>query len=256
MALREVEAEMGLPPTQMDILDDEVEDERIGGDDEIAGTSLRPITLIDPTAGTRGPTTPSATGGWTSASASSVPTRTPVPLESTRLKSNGPSLEETQWRASQGQPVSMQTTPADETPQEKRSSWWKIAIGVVVLALVAGVVVVVLRLGQPGTLTGVNESGGASTSAPQNPIGNPLPPTPESVDGTITPDGTQVTFTWVNPDPKPGDMYRWTLNDADEVHTTDQTQVSVPYEGKVVCISVQTIRSGVGSARQGKACYV
>jgi len=256
MALREVEAELGLPPTQMDILDDQMEEERGSGDNDIIGTSLRPITLIDPTASVRQPTTPSTTGGWTPATASSVPTRTPVPLESTRLKSGG--LEETQWRASasvpQTQPQPVAQPVVEEAPEEKKAAWWKIAIGVVILALIAGIVIVVITSGNTGTPTGVNESGGSSTSVPQNPVGNALPPTIKTVDGDHSADGTQAIFTWVNPDPQPGDMYRWVLTSTNEVNTTDQTEVSVPYEGKVVCITVQIIRSGVGSARATQGC--
>jgi len=252
MALREVEAELGLPPTQMDILDDQEEEDRSGGDGDLVGTSLRPITLIDPTADH-----PTVTEAWPTVPSVPMSTRSTERLEPTQLKS-GP-VQETMLRA----PVMAQTTttvqtqPAEEESyEEKRSAWWKILIGVVVLALAAGVTLFIVMSGKPDTPTGTNESNGTATSAPQNPVGAALPATPTNISGVANADNTQVVFSWDNPDPQPGDMYRWVLNNDEQAQTTDQTSVTVPYtEGQVVCISVQTIRSGVGSAKAPRGCF-
>jgi serine/threonine protein kinase len=239
LALREVETELGLPPTGMDILDDTPHDTGFGGgDDDVVGTSLRPITLIDPTG---------ATGaGWPTAAPG--PVLPDIPLDRTQTRRD---IDPTQLR-----PMVMASpvpAPAVVTPEPaaQPSSWWRIVVAVVVVVVIAGAVTIAVLLGKGGTPTGTNEATGTPTANPQDPGGKTqIPPAPENLAGTVDAASATVVFTWTNPDPQPGDQYRWTIvGSPDNVKFTADTEVTVPQTaGQPTCINVMTIRSGAGSA--------
>ena len=86
-------------------------------------------------------------------------------------------------------------------------------------------------------------------AAPADPIGA-LVPQPEDLVGVR--DGEQVTFTWVNPDPRDGDFYSYWVQQLGEDRTTEitkETSVTVSAEDPKTCIEVELRRStGRGSA--------
>jgi hypothetical protein len=78
-------------------------------------------------------------------------------------------------------------------------------------------------------------------------VGAPVPGT-----AVASADGTSVTFTWMNPDPHKGDVFRWQRTDGaagadqSEMSSTAKTQAVVTgvAPGTNVCIDVQVLRDG------------
>ncbi|MCL2481806.1 MAG: serine/threonine protein kinase [Propionibacteriaceae bacterium] len=278
MALREVESELHLPATQMDILEDADIDDRFG-DDETAGTSLRPLTVIDPhVEHTIDPTLdpdPVQLAGLSQASdmaRNAVHDRTPtakaaLPISSvpgqadkaptapaarpTTDPDGGGVLEPTQVRPmTLEQPAPPEPAPTEPvSPQPpRRRRWALVTLAVVIVAIAAVVLIVVLR-GAPDVPPAPEDT--PTTATPQNPIVNStIPQAVTNMTGTHDPAGNAV-FTWVNPAPQQGDQYRYTVDGSADVSAkiTDQTTVSVPWpdQESYVCLDVQVVRHGVPS---------
>lgn len=75
-------------------------------------------------------------------------------------------------------------------------------------------------------------------------------PTPENLNGTY--DGTTVTFTWTNPQPKDGDMYAWSPVQGNSATSVPSTSTNIVADRKVelhdvtdkqTCIEVKIVRS-------------
>lgn len=72
-------------------------------------------------------------------------------------------------------------------------------------------------------------------------------PSPEHLQGSF--DGDDVTFTWINPAPKEGDSYAWTIVDGDAADqrigasATDDTTVTIDdVDEPQICLSVSIVR--------------
>ncbi|MDR0488377.1 MAG: protein kinase [Propionibacteriaceae bacterium] len=265
LALREVELELSLRPTQMDIFDDSTSQGLDSDDDDIVGTSLRPISIIDPTAST--PST--APGGWsTTAPQPSVPkppvemySGPPAPIDRTQLRrpGTGPTdaVEETLWRAkgsleeSEGVPTAPPVQSWSTTEPKPKTIPWPIIIGVVVLLVIGGVIAVIAMTGKPRDPVGVAESPTATVANPQDPVGAAIPPTPVDVTGVVDAQRGVAEFTWTNPDPQDGDKYRWVIIGAEDVTPSiaslPQATIKLEEGQTMVCIEVKILRHGNGS---------
>jgi len=285
-ALRAVEAELGLPATQMDILDDLEDLTTDRTDDDIGGTSLRPITIIDPT-GTSGTGGTGATGGrvgstgsagtgWGTdrslgsvtgssltgpATLTSDPSLASVePLEATRFKapptrgSAGPDTHD-QTLLKALQPLG---APAAEAPPERQSPTpepgrkpGKLIALVVAIVVIVVVIVVAVLLGKSDTGLGTGPSGPPGSASPQNPVGPALPKAPTDTKGEVDKAKGVVVFTWTNPDPKTGDKYLvrviGSAEPGPQTVSLPQVTVEVPGGAHQVCIGVRVIRAGVPS---------
>lgn len=125
------------------------------------------------------------------------------------------------------------------------------------VALIVGVAVAVLLLGAivGAVLVSTNDEEQAPTSVAVVPGG--FPPSPVTPSAVRSQDG-MITFTWVNPDEQPGDVYFWRPADGSgQGRTTQEPQVTVgPYpEGTRVCISVEIRRNGKVSAEPLVVCH-
>ena len=261
LALREVELELSLRPTQMDIFDDSTYQGPDGDDDDIVGTSLRPISVIDPTAST--PST--APGGWTMSSPSVSMPRVPVeeysapptPIDRTQIRRPGdpqPARDETQWRAKDSEPEASSVSDSavqSKVPSKQKTIPWPFMIGLVVLLAIAGVVALVVMTGKPRDPIGAKETPTETSVAPQDPVGASIPPAPIDVSGSVDVANGVAEFTWTNPEPKEGDKYRWVVIGASDVtpSITNSPKATVKLaEGQtMVCIEVKILRNGNGS---------
>ncbi len=79
-------------------------------------------------------------------------------------------------------------------------------------------------------------------------VSTPIVPSVENLVGQYN--GDKVSFTWVNPDPKKGDSYAWSIVGDPEASTnaqasaTQETQVEIPAgDGTQTCIQVSLIRA-------------
>lgn len=250
-ALRAVQAELHLGDTPLEYLvqatdlDPEVVD---------TGTSLGGFVLIDPddapvtgtathnTSRTAGDTQLSFSGSWGAhdgvlqhgrgvAAPREVDFTGPSPLPAPSTPTDVPAVAEF----------------VESTPQQQRSRW-----GVVLGSFAAVVVIGVGGALAMNSLGGARQSSESPTpddAAPADPIGA-LVPQPEDLVGVR--DGEQVTFTWVNPDPRDGDFYSYWVQQLGEDRTTEitkETSVTVSAEDPKTCIEVELRRStGRGSA--------
>ena len=90
----------------------------------------------------------------------------------------------------------------------------------------------------------------ANDGNPDDITGAEVVPTPENLNGTY--DGTTVTFTWTNPQPKDGDMYAWSPVQGNSATSGPSTSTNIVADRKVelhdvtdkqTCIEVKIVRS-------------
>jgi hypothetical protein len=224
-ALQQVEAEMALPVTPLDVLDDSLDagavDEEDGG-----ATRIRGVVSIDPHAGDPVPALPSA------ALAPDATIRRPRPGQATDAP--GPVPE----------------APPAATPGRRRRAIASI-VGAGLVVLVGGGIVWMAVAGSAPSQPPANPSQTiAAPAAPQR------PPAPINVVGTV--EGDAVTFTWVNAQPQAGDSFRYRYEPSD----ADPTIASVAAETVTVqrdsdgesCILVTLVRSDGRQSNDAKGC--
>jgi len=248
-ALGEVEQELHLNNTPMDIIDTADDAGDAGAEAETAGTQLRPITLIDPSGSARAPVTlvtppVSTTGGMAPEATRSFATVVPVTLSG---QTEQP-IERTQLFAP---PVAETPAPPEkvEEPQPKSSLRWVI-VAVVAVIVVVIVAVVVWRMGAQPTPGPTDVP--STTASEQDPFGADAVSSPTNLDCQLSADKKTATCTWTNPDPQPGDSFKWGVTNGDDtsLHSVGATTVSdipVPEGQPTVCVTVITIRAGHGS---------
>lgn len=231
-ALQQVEAQLALPTTPLD-LPDEVDLHRAPGepgswpgsaDDDPAdhgqATRLRPVTAVAPDA--PGPAAP--------APPAPPPADAVDPAASAPLPEYAEGVPES-WRRGEREPAEA----AGASGRQMRIVTGSVAAAVVLAAVGIGAV---YAFGPKET---PEEEVVATTPAPL-----PVRPVPTPVDliGEIM-DGTAV-FTWTNPDPQEGDRYLWgtvELGEAAELELVDSPTVAVPAAGDQVCIEVAVVRA-------------
>ncbi|WP_344201786.1 serine/threonine-protein kinase [Pseudolysinimonas kribbensis] len=121
-----------------------------------------------------------------------------------------------------------------------------IVVGILAVLAVGAVVVAVLIAGLPHETA----AGPGSSPTGGSAIGPGLPQ-PTKGAAAVSPDGTEVTFTWTNPSPEKGDVYYWARSESpDDRQVTPHTRVVVTgvVPGSRVCIDVALGRSGRTSA--------
>jgi serine/threonine protein kinase len=152
-----------------------------------------------------------------------------------------PAVEETVVRA----PVAEPERPAIKAPPRRRGLRIGLLVGAV--ALLAVVVTVALVLAPHGTGTPT----ASNSPDPVDVGGDPVAVT--ELTGAVN--GGDVVFTWTDPDPKPGDSYRWRTVVAGEESTfqkTTEPTVTVPAAAAGrTCIEVLLVRATGASAAEG-----
>ena len=108
----------------------------------------------------------------------------------------------------------------------------------------------------PGRDTAADIAAGATGDSngtdgnPDDITGAEVVPTPENLNGTY--DGTTVTFTWTNPQPRDGDMYAWSPVQGNSATSGPSTSTNIVVDRKVelhdvtdkqTCIEVKIVRS-------------
>jgi serine/threonine protein kinase len=266
LSLQRIQAELNLSVTPFEVLE-ERHQEDVDLDDGVEETRVRNVASIDPDRTGSAPTFPARTkpldGGATPAavpghaapaprpaigqspgippSAATTASRKPAPFTSpaaddwagaTVLRSNQPKAAEDDAPGQAGD------QPADHG---KRNLWLAISGGtLLVLAVIVGIVV--------------------ASAAPQpqaRPTETVSKPPADAVDDGSVPDvaklagsaGAQgkVRFTWTNPQPKPGDMYKWrikTVKGGGSYLSTSANRVDVTANpAEPTCVQVILVRS-------------
>ncbi|MDR0847636.1 MAG: serine/threonine protein kinase [Propionibacteriaceae bacterium] len=272
-ALREIEQELALPQTPMDVIDDSV-GEAWGDDPEISGTRLRPITVIDPTGATDSwPSSPGSSTGGANVSNITVsggtPTSAQQPKTSRPAEPGGEQIADR--RSSQEAPTGFESidrtelrapanseqveTEEPEVEVEQKKPMWRLVLVAVAVVVIAALVLLVTRLYTPEEPAPFGDGSSSPSSVPQDPLGGGSPPAPVDLAGEVDEDAAH--FTWTNPSPKPGDFYSWNVVGKPSATRVFETVVDVPIpEGQgSVCIVVRIVRSGVSSP-EAQACAI
>ncbi|SFS03266.1 Serine/threonine protein kinase [Agrococcus baldri] len=223
-ALQQVEAEMALPVTPLDVLDDSLDPEVVDEEDGGA-TRIRGVISVDPHAGE-----PQSVGA--------APTGSSVSDATVRRQPAGDAP----------QPAAAAAPP--EQPRSRRSAVLGIVGAGVVAVLGIGIVALALTTGnQPAPPANPSQSV-APPAAPQRPSA------PINVGGTV--DGDTVRFTWTNAQPQTGDafQYRYERSDGDPVTAqTSAPEVTLERDGDgESCILVRLVRSDGRSSNDTEGC--
>ena len=266
-ALQQVQQELGLGATAVSILDDVVVAEPDDDEDD-AGTRIRRVVAIDPTgsiaatAPGRKPAPPVPASvqhrPYPDATGPQTPRAPVAPVEDTRgapasapqgpwrRPPDAPAVDETVHRPA---PAVQEASEQDAPVRSRRG----LLIGAALAAAVVATVAVVALNGSPDGSPG--EAGPAATSAPQDVVPGVVG-TPTGLTGVV--DGATVTFTWVGPDPQPGDAFLWRVLDVlgeESLARTEEPTVTVPVQaGGQTCLEVFLTRDGQASNEPAQAC--
>lgn len=277
-ALQQVQEEMGFGATPVSIQDDVVDRPAAEPDDDDPGTRIRRVQVIDPT----GPPPGTTQGAGRSAAREPVPaagsgavvgTATPgvlggatppgVPaapdaLDRTVMRARGggwspvpeaPPVEATvQRRLDESAPGG----DLDEPEAPPRRSRVAVVAAAVTVVAVGAAVAAALSAGGGGD----PRQAASSVPSEEQPADN-LTTVPSATEVVGTASGTDVVFTWTNPDPQPGDTYLWRLLSLTEETTaapvTDPT-VTVPQQAGQTCIEVYVVRGHKSSIAPTRGC--
>lgn len=235
-ALQEIQLELHLPPTRLEVLD--ATPSATGADANDSRTQVKPISIILPDAmAERGtllrphdvrdlPAPTAERPGGPQGLAETLSRRVPAPVDL------GP-------RPSGPPPAPPRTTPA----RRQRNGGWRLWAGVALAALVAGAVVLALVLGDRSEPPPEEKVDADPEGVPQVVAGPARP-----IELEATPGKGGVRFAWSNPTAEADDAYLVqagpSLAELADLGRIRDTQVTVPAAaGGQVCISVSTVRA-------------
>lgn len=233
-ALQRVEASMALPVTQIDVLDDSIAPD-VTAEEDGGATRVRGVVTID---------------AQDAAPSAVVHRSEPVAVDdSTVLRASlGDHTQPGRPAApNAGAPPEL----ADAEPPRPRRRWLPFTVAtVVVIALVAAVGgLMVMNFGQDRAQPGPSD--GPDVARPAGP-----PPAPI---GFMDEDaGTEVLFSWANPQPQDGDSYRYRYEPSDSnpvQGTVDTESLAIPKDPSgQTCLSVSIVRVSGQSSQWGQWC--
>jgi serine/threonine protein kinase len=254
-ALQQVETELRLAATPVDVLDEVPDAAELIGSDPVGGsgtpaTRIRSLTVVDPQPEPmpRGPLRTSGSGGPEDttrriAPSGAVPVYGPPPVP----HHPGPPLEHQET-------ISRAALAAQLQAPDPPVRWTPILLGGGVLLAVVALVFVVIGINgsEAPSEPGIRDT--ITRSADGDPIG-PVVPVPARLSGEAQ--GARVVFTWENPQPQPGDAFVWYRTEQGapaQRHRTTEGKASVIGAGRV-CIAVLLVRDdGATSPQPANAC--
>lgn len=263
LALQRIQAELNLSVTPFEVLEERhPEDDH--SDDGVEETRVRNVASIDPEKTGSGPTFPSRTWPLTGVTPQNgmpqgqqAPAPAPQAVPQTAFPPAEPDHGDwagaTVLRSSRTGQAEGPANPENPEPSEdhgKRNLWLAIAGGtLLVLAIVVGIIV-------------------ASAAPPPQalPSEQPSKPPADALDDGSVPDvakltgsaraGGKVRFTWTNPQPKQGDMYKWrikTVKGGGNYLSTAARSVDVSANpGEPTCVQVIIVRNDGSASPAGE----
>ena len=250
-ALQQVEADLRLPITPLDLMDPPDADPVPGtvsappsGDGHEDATRLRSIVTVAPSAPVEAPPTPAPAGADDATRLRGVTYVAPEPVHA----GPGPVFVA---------PAEVAEPEAEAVPRGRAGMVTGVVSGLVVLAAVVAIGVAVLgdgpATGDPTPTSDFTQDGVPTAVAA-------TVPSPSGLQGTRQADGS-VVFTWDNPAPQTGDRYRWGVLAATgepELALVDTAMVTVPADQATtaeVCIEVSIVRADRSmSAEPAQGC--
>lgn len=269
-AIQGVQGQLNESVTPIDVLSEQVDEDHEEVENEGTGTRISGFMLIDPEAAPHADLTAASTGpsgGITAPHDHSSPGHdfTPDPFPSTPVAQHGrgyatPGLRDFTGPAipervehtviDGGHPV-----PGQEAPRPPARSGLTRSLVVGGVVVLAGAALAALWFS--GALSGTATTD-TPTSAPptvaHDPLSTRVPPVEDLL---ATKDGQTVTFTWTNPDPKPGDKYlvdQISTPAEEPTDTVSETTVAVPMQPGQTCVEVRLRRGNGNVSEPAKAC--
>ncbi|NCT89745.1 serine/threonine protein kinase [Cellulomonas sp. APG4] len=252
-ALQQVEAELMLPLTALDLPEDVVEavDARTDDQGDDQATRLRPVQTVSPEGA---PPAPTSHHGGVEVSAAALALHAPAvdapvptavgPTAGPVVAAPGP-VPAHEGGEVDGVPASWHAQVGRQPPPEVQPGPRR---GARVAAVVAGVLV----LGAGATAAVLAFGGDPEPTSDPTPTASVTTPTlvavPAPADLTGAWEGDAVTFTWQNPDPQDGDRYAWGVTVAGgepALELVDEPSVTFTPDaeaGTPVCIEVSLVR--------------
>ncbi|HIY67158.1 MAG TPA: serine/threonine protein kinase [Candidatus Agrococcus pullicola] len=229
-ALQRVEANMALPITQIDVLDDSLAPDASEVEDGGA-TRVRGVVTIDAQAEHR---TDSAVRHH----------RAPIQVD-----------DRTVVRAEVGMSEQSEA-PAElreaEPPRPDRRRWLPITIAAAVLIAVVGTVGGLVLFGNNTLESGSNPDETEDVPAP------PAAPPSMPIAFVAEIDGDEVHFSWQNPQPRDGDRYQYRYepsNGNPETGWLETPELTVPLDPEEpTCLSVSIVRASGQSSQSAQGC--
>ncbi|MBO9555222.1 serine/threonine-protein kinase [Cellulomonas sp.] len=260
-ALQQIEADLRLPVTPLDLLDDLDETAPPAtitapdAPERDDATRLRSIVTVQPTVPTPPPPAPVVRV------APPVVATTPGDDDATRLRPVVTVAPVTDTRTANPSPEAVPLVVDPGDPRRARGARrTRLVVGSVSALVVAGAAVAI-ALNASDDDPGTSTPPGATqdfTDGTQDDDGADAPvPSPHSLAGTRQADGS-VVFTWENPAPQDGDRYLWGVLSATGEPTleiVDVPTVTVPAASGEVCIEVSIVRANrQASATPAQGC--
>lgn len=238
-ALQQVEGELRLAPTPIDVLDEHPAQaaEELG---DQPATRIRALTVIEPEPGSRARV------------AGPPPAEFPRYDAPSAFTPAGPFAAGPQQDEHTMLRGGLPAPPGPPGTAGSRRSWIPAAIGVGVAVLVAVVVVVLLttRGTDPGAAP-------VTTDRIAVPTVGALADPPDPVTGLKARlvDGRAV-FRWTNPDPRADDRFQWVRTDVPEATAVDtrEATVTITEQARDACITVKVVRDNGASSNGNSVC--
>lgn len=251
-ALQQVEAELSLALTPLDLSDDDADagpDQGMPPGGGLPGTGaagadqatrLRPITAVAPDGPPHGAVPPPVHHG-----VDVNPAAIAVPAAVAEARADvGPDGVPLAWR-DQAAVLAERQGPVEAPKRGRRAAG--VAATVVVVAAAAVTAVLAMRPSDTA------EPEPTPTSEAPIPM---VVPAPTDLTGAIL--GDKTVFTWANPQPQDGDKYLWSLLDTagtpGQAELTNDTTLNLPTSGDVVCIEVAVVRSDGRASQPARGC--
>lgn len=250
-ALQRIELELGYAPTTIEVPNLLVEaPTRDAEADDADETRARTVATIDaqpavPLAPAVVPSSddPTQLRSATKINAQPAPVRGDLPEETVVRRREGPTP------APVVEPERVVDSPV---PPRRRLVGW--IIGAVAVLVAAGVVVALVFGGPVAPIEPTDSPKPTGGAVVVNTIPTPQLAAPPAVDGS------NVTFSFTNPDPEEGDLFVWTISNrtaSEPVRTADGDSFTITdyAPGSTVCVEVSVLRSGKTSANPYETCY-
>jgi Protein kinase domain len=242
-ALQHAQTELGYEVTTVEVADEDPDAARheLTAQDE-GVTRIRPLVVIDAQAEVK---SDRAGAAW--ASRTVVADQAPVDQTQLRPAQPLPDYLKPEYLANPlthdtvARPTDRLTTTAP-IPAEEKSPLRVILTGAVLALLAVGIAVVLLTR---GTETGAGTTPLSITDGPDDQGADLVQPVTDMTSAIV---GSDILFTWTNPETQPEDRYRWERtrhNDPQQKGTVDETRVAVPIDQQTrdLCIQVTVIRA-------------